>query len=254
MKPVLGVVVSLRLEAGYVLGWTGWHRQEDRIVKRVRLDSGLDLFCICSGAGAENAEAAVRVMVSRGVTALACIGVSGGLDPGLHTGDLFIADTIVRENVPCPVSIGEPISGRLSNILIQSGARVCGGTLVTLPEPVLTVKEKTALFKQYGAKAVDMESGFVIRAADEFRLPMLVLRVICDAADRGIPSIFFKYVSDTGSLRWRFLLRTLHSRPSLFGSLIPTGYDFYRSLVILKRAWRLMGTHGLLAEFSQRGV
>lgn len=243
MKPVLGVVSPMSLEADLI--------PVDR-----------EVLFIHSGIGTENAGAAARRLVDHGATALAVTGVAGGLDPVLHVGDLVIPE-IILENTKEPAEnerrlgkqvLNGSIADAISSLLISRGITVHRGILLTNPDPVFTPKEKSALYNRYGAQAVDMESAAVFRVAHEKNLPFLVIRSICDTATTEIPLSFFQAVDDAGAIRWPILSTRLVCNPFLVPRLARLSHDFYRARRVLKTAWRLMLEENLLYGITNRGV
>ncbi len=256
MKPVLGVVLPMSMEAGFILGWSGWQRWGGQKIQRKSMDPDMDLLCVRSGIGAENATAAACWLADHGATALIVVGVSGGLDPVLRAGDLIIPEIIIEEpdvsewNKDKRV-IDVSIADLLSNLLISQGITVHRGMLVTSPNPILTPREKSAVFIKYGARSIDMESASVCRVAHDQNLPFLVIRSVIDTATTDIPLKLFQSVNAKGSLRWPFLLIRLLFNPFLLPRLMRFSSDFFHALVILKTTWRLMIRHRLLHRFAR---
>ena len=235
MKTVLGVVSPMSLEAAL-------------------LPVDKDVLIIRSGIGTENAGDAACRLVDRGATALAVTGVAGGLDPALNAGDLLIPE-IILENPTEPAEgekrtdkrvLNSAIADEISSLLGSHGITVHRGILITTPGPVLTPGEKSALFKRYGARAVDMESAAVFRVAHEKNLPFFVIRSICDTASTDIPLNFFQAVDEAGAIRWPLLLTQIVHHPFLVPRLALLSHDYFRARRALKIAWRLMLKENLL--------
>jgi adenosylhomocysteine nucleosidase len=239
MKPVLGVVSPMSMEADL-------------------LPVGKDVLIIPSGIGTENAGAAAWRLVDHGVTALAVTGVAGGLDPVLHVGDLVIPEIILEsptgpaegERRPVKQVLKGSITDAISSLLLPHGINVHRGILLTTPDPILTPREKSALFTRYGAQAVDMESAAVFRVAHEKNLPFFVIRSICDTATTEIPVNFFQAVDGAGAIRWPLLLTRLVRNPLLVLRLVRLSRDFSRARRVLKTAWRLMLKENLLDRIN----
>ncbi|MGE5248009.1 MAG: phosphorylase, partial [Verrucomicrobiota bacterium] len=230
---MLGLVVALRSEGRALFGGSGWSVEEGRTSFRAGLADGTGLLCVQSGPGLENAFLASRWLVSGGATALAVLGVSGGLDPSLSAGDLVVAETVLEER-----GRGEIVSWRadprdadlLRDFLRREGIPARRGAVVTVRRPVRTPGEKRALRERSGALAVDMESAAVARAAAEARLPFLSLRAVCDPADRAVPSDLHASLADDGSLRLSLLARKLLMRPFLISDALRLGREFATAL------------------------
>lgn len=105
----------------------------------------------------------------------------------------------------------------------QSG--VLSGSLLHSDDVVLSADEKARLFASSHCAALDMESGFLARAADEAGLPFAVLRVVCDPATRSLPSIAGTVLSPDGGLKVGALTKSLLRHPGQIPGLIALGRD-----------------------------
>ncbi len=252
MEPALGLVVALAAEGRALLGSLGWIRAGGLTIRRTRLPDGTRLLCARSGLGAERAFSAARWLAGEGATVLAVIGVSGGLDPGLRPGDLVVGDTVLD---PGGAAGGDwatdPDRARMVDaVLSAEGFPVRRGAVISRSRPVPSAQGKGSLRDRCAALAVDMESAAVARAAAETRLPLVVLRAVCDAADQSVPEDFFASLDDDGSVRPSVLLRRLAGRPSLVGDLVRTERGFSAALDSLRRAWRALIRAGLPARIA----
>lgn len=232
-KGKLGLVVALSAEGRSMAG-CGWLRQDDWMVKR-RCTNGRDEIWVQCGIGPQRAAAAARWLVAQQVDRLAVLGVSGGLNPDLGTGDLVLASAVVDR---CVGEKSAPLvldGEGCKQSLLSAGFKVYSGSILTVSEPVLHPAEKTALFAEYDVLAVDMESAAVARVAIEMAVPCTVVRSICDPAQRPIAADVFDIVDETGHLRWGGLLSGLFKRPGLLFDLLRMQKDFSRALQALKR-------------------
>ena len=251
MVQTLGVVVPMSMEAGLIFGWKRWHRSDNQKIKIISTHSGIQFLCVRSGIGAENAAVAAGWLVDRGVTALAVVGVSGGLDPELCIGDLMIPEIVVQAEHGGNRVIDESIADPLCRLLMSEGITVHRGILLTDANPSLTPREKSALFIKYGARAVDMESASVFRMAHDKNLPFLAIRSICDTATTDIPVKLFQSLNPMGSLCWRRLLTAVLIHPFLIPRVVCMGGDFFRALIALKNAWQLLLRHHRLLSIPE---
>jgi adenosylhomocysteine nucleosidase len=124
-------------------------------------------------------------------------GLAGGLDPALHVGDVIV------DGLAAPIP--PALTGRI----------VCSRSLVSTPA------QKTELFRQTGAAAVDMESDAVRRAAGN--VPIVHLRAISDAAEDSINPAILKLVDEMGRPRAGALAMALLKRPELAAGLVKLG-------------------------------
>jgi adenosylhomocysteine nucleosidase len=127
----------------------------------------------------------------------------------------------------------------------SDGVSVACGTVVSVPEAVLTVAGKKSLFSQSQALAVDMESAGIARAAKERHLPFFILRAICDPAEEAVPRALSESLDENGGVRPFALLRSLSARPSLLLDMVRMGRHFTAAGHALKTGWRIQMRCGL---------
>jgi len=255
MEPALGLVVALAAEGRALLGTRGWLRAGGRRIRRTRLPDGTRLLCARSGVGAERALSAARWLVDEGVTALAVIGVSGGLDPSLESGDLVVAETVLEYGRGAAGREWSTDAGRAALLyatLAAEGLPVSRGAVIVASRAILTTEGKGPLHGRFGALAVDMESAGVARAASERKLPLVVLRAVCDTADQSVPPDLLDVVGDGGGVLPSVLVRRLAHRPSLALDLLRMERAFSAALDSLRRAWSAQNRAGLPARIASR--
>ncbi|MGO9964585.1 MAG: 4-hydroxy-3-methylbut-2-enyl diphosphate reductase [Acidimicrobiales bacterium] len=133
------------------------------------------------GAGPERARRAGTELAAHldEKTAVALVGVAGGLSPELRPGDLVLASEL--RNTESPGSLNMPGASFLAAEFRRAGLGVRTGPLVSSPRYV-KAHERDALAAS-GAVAVDMESAFVMGCLPNN--PLAVVRSISDTSDRG---------------------------------------------------------------------
>ena len=97
-------------------------------------------------------------------------GFAGGLASELQAGDL-VADS----------------SASSPDLLAILPTTVRRGRILTASKPVDSPEEKNRLRRETGALAVDMETEAIASECARAGIPLLVLRIISDAADDSIP-------------------------------------------------------------------
>ncbi len=252
MEPSLGLVFALPAEGRALVGPFGWARAGEFFVRRARLPDGTGLLCARSGVGVARAASAARWLVAEGATALAVVGVSGGLDPRLRPGDLVVADAVLEAGGAAGggIATDPDRSGLLYEAVSAEGLRVRRGAVISASRPVSSAGDKAALHDRCAALAVDMESAAVARAAAEGNRPLVVLRAVCDAADQSVPDDFLVSLDDDGSVRPSVLLRRLAVRPSLVGDLVRVERGFSAAVASLRHAWRALVRTGLASRLA----
>jgi len=179
----LGIVTAMPLERSWLASPDGGARPEVEVC----------------GFGAAGARQAALKLVDLGVDALASWGMAAGLDPGLAPGVVVIPDRVTGSQAH---EYSPDILWR-RRVLDRLGGAV---TIVIAPladAPVVleTCDAKATIFERTGAAAADMESAAVARVAAEHDLPLLVIRVVLDAAAVTLPGSLGRMIDDTGRVR-----------------------------------------------------
>jgi adenosylhomocysteine nucleosidase len=244
MNRTIGLVVALNAEAGALIGGGRWERAERCLFRRSvlsELDS-VHLIVARSGMGLEKARAVSQWLIREGVAALVVSGVSGGLAPHLSPGDLVLADAVIQEKGNRCKQIWNGVAGFVDmayGALLDGGIPAYRGPIISVQKPVLSGRNKEALFAKSKALAVDMESAAVATVARTAGLPFFALRAVCDSATRSISDDLFDCLNQKARVRLFHLLRTLLLKPAVMSELVRTKRDFATALTGLGRAWRL---------------
>jgi adenosylhomocysteine nucleosidase len=243
MNSTIGLVTALPSEARALMGRGPWQHAGGHLFRRSILNNSTRLMVVRSGMGMENAFLASQWLISEGVAALGVSGVSGGLDPGLAPGDLVLADSIIQENPDTDRHIweGNPKFVETSyDALIAKGIPAYRGPIISVQKPVLSARDKQALFTRTSALAVDMESAAVAAAASKASIPFFALRAVCDAAARSIPTEIFDCLNQAGRVRPLHLFWTLLLSPTLISDLLCMKRDFALASAALGQAWNTL--------------
>jgi adenosylhomocysteine nucleosidase len=165
-----------------------------------------------AGGGPERAAEAARRMARDGAELLVSIGLAGGLDPALRTGDLVIASTLVTPGEIAYRAETQPEWREKLAEAMRGELRCVIAPIVGSDTAIVSAQAKAELFRATQAVAVDMESHGVARAAAEMGVPFIALRVIADEAHRAIPWSAMAGMAPDGSVRpaaviFRLLLR-----------------------------------------------
>ncbi len=144
--------------------------------------SGLpsDTVMVRTGMGPDKAARAARVVRQARPDAVAIVGLSGGLAPGIKPGDIVVASEVraADGSVAARCASAPLLAGDLRRL----GLTVHVGPIVTVAK-VATGDERTRLAAT-GAIAVDMESASI--AAGVGDVPFAAVRVIVDTADEPL--------------------------------------------------------------------
>lgn len=235
MNKTIGIVAALPGEAKALLGRYPRRKAEGFSHGCAVLKDGTGLMVVQSGMGMDNAFSAAGWLSGKGVAALGCFGVSGGLDPELGVGDLVFADAVFVERDDGASLVwkkGGCVSDVTFNFQAANGLTVSWGPIVTVQKPVLNTVGKRALFNQTGAMAVDMETAAVARVASRSGLPFFAIRTICDSADVTIPESVYQCIDRQGRPRFPHLFRLIIRKPFLIFHLLRMKRDFTAALVV----------------------
>jgi adenosylhomocysteine nucleosidase len=146
-------------------------------------------------------------------TLIVSAGFSGALTPGLHVGDLIVADDVCDGDAVC-----RPATWPITAIPYQRGR------LLTVPNIVGSPDEKRRLGERSGAVAVDMETAVVAELCATAGVPFGCLRAISDDADAYLSESLLA-VLQGGGVRPARLLAAVLRRPVLIAELMRLGAD-----------------------------
>jgi len=171
-----------------------------------------------SGGRPEKAAAGAKTLLAQDVSGLVSFGIAGGLNPGLKTGDLIIADQVILPGGDSIKSDSDWVAS-----LAKALPRAHLGAIAGADHIIARVDDKARLNQATGALAVDMESHVAARTALQANKPFIALRVIADPADFALPEMTAYGLDENGQpLIWPILWR-LALAPWTLPALIHTG-------------------------------
>lgn len=134
-------------------------------------------------------------------------GACGALGPELSAGDLVVPRVVLG-----------PDGRRWPAAPLRAPAGA--GTLLSVDEVVETASQKSRLWLETGALAVDMESAAILAWASARGVPVAVVRGVSDDAERGIPAALAAAVDDDGRVRPFRAVTAALSRATALGDLM----------------------------------
>ena len=172
------------------------------------------------------------------VTGIVSMGIAGGLEPGLRTGQWVVANAVLDHGniLPTQAAWTQRLKAQLPGAV--------EGVFLGTDAMVAETAQKAELRRTTEAIAVDMESHVAARVAARHRLPFAAARVICDPADRSLPPAARVGMRADGRVDVVAVLRSLVLAPGQMPDLIRTAVDAERAFKALLRG------HGLLAGLA----
>jgi uridine phosphorylase len=163
----------------------------------------LEIACV----GLRASQLAARASELRAFDVVISAGACGALAPGLAAGDLVVPEVVV-----------DPAGTRWPATPLRRLA--AAGTLLTVAEVVETSAQKSRLWLETGARAVDMESAHVLGWAAARGVPGAVIRGVSDGAERGVPAALAASVGDDGRVRPLRAVTAALARGAAFADLV----------------------------------
>ena len=170
------------------------------------------------GVGPERAGAAMAALLENRrskIDGVLLVGVAGGVDPELETGDLLLADRHALQN---GASQGAGQAIKPDAEMLQSAQKAAlelsvpifnGGSL-TVDHLVAKPHEREALRTEYQVCSVNMEDYRAAEAAQNAGVPFLSVRVVLDTASQRLPGYLpglarsrYKVVTKILLMPWR---------------------------------------------------
>jgi adenosylhomocysteine nucleosidase len=172
--------------------------------------------------------------------AVISFGIAGGLDPALAPGDTVLATGVIAANERWAAHLG--MVRNWAQCLSANGQRIILAEIAGVEAPVHTSAAKAALRSATAAAAVDMESHIAAAFAAMHGIPFAALRVICDPADRSLPSLVEVALGPDGSMTLPALLRHILRRPMQLAALPRLAWDASAAFSSLGRCRTVLGT------------
>jgi len=177
-----------------------------------------DILLVLSGMGAERAQRAADLLLSKGATALLSWGSAAALDAELSPGSVLLPKTVIsakREQYTATQAWHEHIHQCLA-----PHVKVHVGTLVESPVVLTSRSQKRAISKAYGAIAADMETAMCGKIARNANVPFLAVRAISDTVEMRIPQRVIEAVDKVGLIALHQILTEVILNPKDWPALV----------------------------------
>ena len=174
------------------------------------------------------AGVAAAKLIKEGATALISFGLAGGLDPALRPGMIIVPSLVLSDGETLPAD---------AELAMRFGGFTCH-TVLAGSVVIADAAEKQRLWKVTRAHAIDLESGPVAHVAHAYGLPFIVLRAICDPAERTLPPAALVALDPEGGIGFRGVLRSVVAQPGQIPDLVALARDAVRARRALIRLTR----------------
>jgi len=186
------------------------------------------------------AAIAARRLIEAGATSLVSWGLAGGLDPDLPAGTVCLPREVIAEDGSRLATAGswrETLAAALEHSP-PLGHPPGSGSLITVAQAIDTADAKSAVRRETGACAVDMESSAIAQVARVHGVPFIAVRVIVDTAGDSLPPAVTG-ATRAGQVRLMRLMVGLIRSPVEVASLLRLARRYRAALRALKTVARL---------------
>jgi len=191
------------------------------------------------GVGPERSGSAMATLLdarNADLEGVLVLGVAGGVDPVLETGDLLLANRYSLQNGAAQ-GFGQSI--RPDPQMLQSAQQaaldlsmpVCNGGSLTVDHLVAGPDERDELRAQYQVDSVNMEDYRVAHSAQKAGVPFLSARVVLDTANQQLPGYLpglarspYKVLTNVVLLPWRIPTMLNLKRQLQLGQMVITNF------------------------------
>jgi adenosylhomocysteine nucleosidase len=180
---------------------------------------------LAGGGTSAGAADAARGLVERGADALVSFGLAGGLDPALRPGTVVIPDAVLSEGrlYATDPRLADRFGGSTGHLLL-AGTSVAADAVT-----------KFRLHRETRAQAIDLESGSIAKFADTLGLPFVVVRAICDPAERDLPPAALLALDPQGGIALSRVLLSFLRQPGQIPGMLTLALDAARARRALVR-------------------
>lgn len=173
-------------------------------------------FPVVIGAGDRGRTAALVESAVQRANCLMSFGIAGALAPHLRPGDIVISTEVVSRDGCWRAAA--PFRTRAASVAREIGA--IEGAVFGASAILATEEEKSRVWRDTGALAVDLESDVVARIASEAGIPFLVARTIADTAYRELPPAALIPLSEAGTPDLARVIASVLRRPRQIATLV----------------------------------
>jgi adenosylhomocysteine nucleosidase len=167
------------------------------------------------GGTPDGARIAATRLIEEGAAALVSFGLAGGLDPLLRPGLVIIPGIVLSDGdaLHADGELAERFGGLTDHTIVAGSVVATDATA------------KRRLQGATGAHAIDLESGAVARVAKTHGVPFVVVRAICDPAERDLPPAALVALDPAGGIGLLAVFRSVGRHPGQIPGLLALARD-----------------------------
>ena len=189
-----------------------------------------ELILVQCGLGKVNAAVVTTLLIEKfDCEFLLFSGVAGGIDPGIEIGEVIIGGSLIqydygtlknREMLPFrPGSIptGEStneieykLAPKIKRKIKAALPNVRMGKILTGDVFLQCEETQKELFEKYGAQAIDMEGAAVAQVAEQFGIPVIVVRCLSDFAGADSQKFSSKFLNNAAKRSYKTAQKILN--------------------------------------------
>ena len=174
-----------------------------------------ELILVQSGLGKVNAAVVSTLLIEKFYCEFIFFsGVAGGIDPGIEIGEVIIGESLIQYDYgtlknremlsfrPGSIPIGEPkneieyrLAPKIKHKIKASLPNIRMGKILTGDVYLQCEETKKELFEKFGAQAIDMEGAAVAQVAEQFGIPLVVVRCLSDLAGAEKQQLSSKFLN-----------------------------------------------------------
>jgi adenosylhomocysteine nucleosidase len=182
-----------------------WEKRRDFEVFKANFGAN-EVTVLLTGIGGENAEKAMLTLPIEMHDVCISTGLAGALEANLRPGDVVVA----RTSKILDRKLRVESDAVLMDLAVACGARAVNVSL-TSEKVVTTADEKQELSAR--GSVVEMESSYILAAAEKHHVPAVAVRAISDAAEEDLPVDFGRILDSRGHLKYGGLLKEVGLHP-----------------------------------------
>jgi adenosylhomocysteine nucleosidase len=223
LKSMIGIIGAMEVEVEEILGRMKEERSDtvSGIIYHIGTIGNKECVVAKCGVGKVAAAVCAQTMILRyAPSAIINVGIAGGIGPGIHIGDIIVANGFVQHDMDTS-AVGDekglisglnlvviPVSKRLLSLTSAAAEKLCGkdkahtGIIATGDQFINDRERLERIRAEFGACACEMEGGSIAQVCYMNQTPFAAVRAVSDNADEAAAvnyAEFFKSSAHTAA-------------------------------------------------------